>query len=209
MIAFESVMRIISPLSINFHEAILVAVLGLAVNIVSAFLLHDHSHHDHGHSHAHGHHHAHDHSHAHHHHHAPDLNLKAAYLHVIADALTSVLAIAALLCGYFLGWVWLDPAVGVLGAVMIARWSYGLIRETSRVLLDRLPDENLYDLIFAVLDENTEDKIDDLHIWAVSPGCYSVIASITTKTDCTAAYYKEKLQSLSAFDHIIVEVHKV
>ncbi len=213
MIGFESFVRLMNPLEIDFTEAMIVAVIGLAVNIASAFLLHDNGHHHHGDHHGHSHHdcgHHHNHSHQHHdhnhHHGTEDLNLKAAYMHVIADALTSVLAILALIFGQYLGWIWLDAAVGVLGAFMIARWAYQLIGQTSHVLLDRLPDESLYDLITKTISQNEGDQITDLHIWAIAPGRYSMIMGITTKTAITAAEYKKKLADLSVFEHITVEI---
>ncbi|NBJ12821.1 CDF family Co(II)/Ni(II) efflux transporter DmeF [Microvirga sp. SYSU G3D207] len=144
LIGYESLMRLMNPVSIQFGEATVVAVIGLAVNLASAWLLagdhHGHHYHDHGHHHAHGHEHNHDHGGQHHHghgdHHGGDTNIRAAYLHVLADALTSVLAIVALLAGRFYAWSWLDPLMGVAGALVIAQWSWGLIRTAGATLLD-------------------------------------------------------------------------
>ncbi|HYD97291.1 MAG TPA: CDF family Co(II)/Ni(II) efflux transporter DmeF, partial [Noviherbaspirillum sp.] len=159
-----SIERLLSPQPIRYQEAILVGVLGLAVNVVCAFILggaHHHHHDDHHH-----HHHGHDHDHHHHH----DLNLKSAYLHVIADAATSVLAIVALIGGWLYGWSWLDPVMGVVGAALVAIWAKNLIRDTAKVLLDREMDHPVVDEIREAVEANTgaeRTRVADLHVWRV------------------------------------------
>jgi cation diffusion facilitator family transporter len=193
-IAYESASRIFSPVSIRFDEALIVAVLGLAVNLASAWLLMDRDHH-----------HDHDHAHAHEHHHHHDSNIRAAYLHVIADALTSVLAIVALLVGRFRGWVWLDPAIGIVGALVIARWSFGLLRSAGAVLLDMVPDSDLV----ARLRKNLEidgDRVADLHVWRLGPGHIGVIASIVSDHPAPPSVYKARLAGFDRLSHVSIEV---
>jgi cation diffusion facilitator family transporter len=167
-IAYESVLRLMSPVPIVYGEAIAVACLGLCVNLASAWLLRDsHDHHHHGHDHARDHdqdrdEHAHDHADTHHHHH--DNNLRAAYVHVLADAATSVLAIAALVVAMLAGWAWADPAVGIVGSLVIASWALGLIRDAGSVLLDVSADRSLEGVIRARL-ETRGDRVTDLHLW--------------------------------------------
>lgn len=168
-IAAESATRLFEPRNIDFREAILVAVLGLVVNLVSAALLHEGKHH-----HRSGHHHGHE---------GHDHNLRSAYLHVLSDALTSVLAIAALAAGMWAGVAWLDPAVGILGALLIAVWSFGLIRDTSAVLLDRVPDPALEADIRAAVESGGDARITDLHLWQIGPGGYAVIVALTGEVD--------------------------
>jgi cation diffusion facilitator family transporter len=215
LIGWESLMRLYSPVAINFHEAILVAIAGLAVNLLSAWLLRgDHSHHhghDHHHGHAHGHapeQHAHDHSGhpAHANSTAGDNNLRAAYLHVIADALTSVLAIAALLIGSVYGWLWLDPAMGVVGALVIARWSWSLIRQTGGVLLDYVPDgEDLPEEIRGAI-ERDGDEITDLHIWQLGPGHHGAIVAIKSTEPQQPGFYRQRLAHIHDLSHVTIEV---
>lgn len=207
MIAYESVMRIMAPQPIAYGEAIAIAALGLVVNLASAWLLHeDHDHHGHHHdhgSHAHDHHdHRHEaHGHAHHH----DHNLRAAYLHVLADAATSVLAIGGLLLARALGWVWIDPAVGLIGSVVIASWAVGLIRSAGAVLIDVVPDGHLADEIRQRL-ETGGDRISDLHVWQVGPGHYSAIIAIVTDRPRPTASYKAQLAGISHLSHVTVEI---
>lgn len=207
LIAWESLLRLTNPVQISFTQAIVVAALGLTVNLACAWLLReDHAHH-HGHAHDHGH--SHDHSNriaggrgapAH------DNNLRAAYLHVLADALTSVLALAALLAGRAYGWVWLDPVIGVVGAVIIARWSLGLIRHTGAVLLDYIPeDEELPGEIRAAL-EGGADKVTDLHVWQLGPGHHGAIISLFTQSPRAVSFYKGKLAHLKELSHLTIEV---
>lgn len=167
-IAFESAMRLLNPVRVDFADAILVAVIGLVVNLVSAALLaHPHEHHRHGHAHGHDHdHHAH-----------ADHNLRAAYMHVLADALTSVLAIVALVCGRYLGWTWLDPVMGIVGAIVIARWSITLVKQTSAVLLDTV-NPRLFDSIRAAVEAPADARVVDLHVWRVGPGAHVAVVSV-------------------------------
>jgi len=208
LIGWESLQRFYAPVSINFGEAIFVAVIGLGVNIVSAWLLKDdHSHH-HGHEHGHDHaHHHHDHD--HHHGGGTDNNLRAAYLHVVADAFTSVLAIAALTLGSLYGWVWLDPAMGVVGALVIARWSWGLIRDAGGVLLDYVPEhEDLPDEIRGLIETNG-DRINDLHVWQVGPGHHAAIVCVASKAPRPVSEYKARLSEIHDLSHVTVEVEQV
>lgn len=232
IIGYESALRLIAPVPIRFDEAIAVAVLGLAVNLASAWLLHGrsgtghrHSHGDdygldHDHDHHHGHHHSDGHAHLAHgeHRHAPsehghaaqsghhDHNLRAAYFHVLADALTSVLAIAALLAGRLYGWVWMDAVVGIVGAVVIARWSLGLLRGAGAVLLDTVPDANLEQSIRLSL-EAAGDSVADLHLWRVGPGHVAAIIAVYARQPRPPAHYKAKLAGLARLSHVTVEVH--
>ncbi|WP_287742774.1 CDF family Co(II)/Ni(II) efflux transporter DmeF [Diaphorobacter sp.] len=203
LIAWESFLRLTDPVPIRFEQAIAVAVIGLVVNLVSARLLHGgHGHHHHGHDHGHDHHHA-DHDHGCHGH---DNNLRAAYLHVLADALTSVLAIAALLVGRSYGWLWADPAMGVVGALVIARWSWGLIRDAGSVLLDAPAEgpqvrQEIEDILAA-----TGDTLKDLHVWQVGPGHFAAIISVASATPQPAQHYKALLLPVHELSHVTVEV---
>lgn len=197
-IGYESVQRIIAPVVISFNQAIGVAVIGLAVNIVSALLLREDHHHEHDH-------HAHDH-HAQHHHQHHDTNLRAAYFHVLADALTSVLAILALLAARYYGWVWMDPAAGIIGAVVIASWSISLIRSSGTTLLDMVPDRSLSSRIKERLEVNG-DRVSDLHIWRVGPGHTALVASVVTDEPQDPLIYKAQLRGLPRLSHMTVEVH--
>ena len=194
-IAWESAIRLVDPSPVAFGEATIIAVIGLGVNIVSALLLghgHDHSH-DHGHGH---------HGHAHDHAHEKDNNLRSAYLHVVADALTSVLAIAALLGGRYLGWVWLDPAMGVVGAIVIAIWSWSLMRDTGKVLLDAT-DAALESEIRALVEAPGDAKIIDLHVWRVGPGAHSAIISVVGPTrEAICA----RVKPVREIEHLTVEI---
>ena len=209
LIGWESLVRLYSPVAINFTQAITVAVIGLAVNLVSAFILganHDHGH-GHGHDHHdHGHHHDHPHPHEHTHHRRPDNNLRAAYLHVLADALTSVLAIGALLAGSLFGWNWLDPAIGIVGALVIARWSWGLIRDAGRVLVDYNPASETLPRKIREAVESEADRITDLHVWQVGPGRHAAIVSIASATPQAVDAYKAKMAGIDELVHVTVEV---
>ena len=237
-IAFESALRLWHGPPIDAAAALWVACIGLAVNLVSAWLLHgadDAPHdHDHGlaaHGHARGqaHEHAHDHAHghAHHDHHenhgaAPahtdhpiatadgghDLNLRAAYVHVLADALTSVLAILALAAALWLGWQWLDPLVGVLGAVVIGVWSVGLLRQTSAVLLDREMDHPLVEQIRSAIESDGDARVADLHLWRVGRQQYAAIASIVADVPLPSADYRARLTIYPALVHLSLEVNQ-
>jgi cation diffusion facilitator family transporter len=209
-IAYESVLRLMSPVPIVYGEAIAVAVLGLCVNLASAWLLRDSHDHDHGHAHGHAHAHEHDdddhdHDHHHHGHHHHDNNLRAAYIHVMADAATSVLAIGALLVAMYSGWVWADPAVGLIGSVVIASWAIGLIRAAGAVLLDVRADEKLEKVIRARLEAG-DDRVTDLHLWQVGPGHFAVLVSLVSDKPKQPAVYKKRLAGLRGLSHITVEV---
>jgi len=201
MMVVGSAERIISPQSIQYQEAIAIAVLGLVVNIVCAMILGKAHHHDHGHSHGHDHHHDHHH----------DLNLKSAYLHVIADAATSVLAIVALAGGWIYGWSWLDPVMGIVGAVLVAVWAKGLIADTSKVLLDREMDHPLVDEIREVIETGSDagdTRITDLHVWRVGKNVYSCAMTLVTHdATLTPAVVRERLSVHEEIAHSTIEVH--
>jgi cation diffusion facilitator family transporter len=196
-IGYESTQRILAPVAISFNEAIGVAAVGLGVNVVSAFLLRE-DHHDHDHRQNHGQH--------HHHHQHHDTNLRAAYLHVLADALTSVLAILALLAARYFGWVWMDPAAGIVGAVVIASWSISLIRSSGVTLLDMVPEPSLSSRIKERLEVNG-DRVSDLHIWRLGPGHTALVASVVTDEPQDPSIYKARLSGLPRLSHLTVEVH--
>jgi len=201
-IAYESAVRIAYPVPIAYGEAISVAVLGLAVNLISAWLLrdtpHEHSHAGHGHSHGH----SHGHGHAHHH---RDNNLRAAYLHVLADAATSVLAIAALFAAMSWRWVWIDPLVGIIGSLVIAGWAYGLIRDSGSVLLDVAPDAAMERAIRQRL-ETGGDRVTDLHLWQIGPGHRAAVVSIVSDQPLPPAAYKQRLADVPRLSHVTIEV---
>jgi cation diffusion facilitator family transporter len=208
-IGYESIIRLFSPVAIGYREAIAIASLGLVVNLASAWLLRDdHDHHGHGHHHDHGHHHHHNHDHDHDHHHGggQDHNLRSAYLHVLADALTSVLAIVALLSAGAFGWLWMDAVVGIVGAAVIMVWAIGLIRGAGSVLLDMVPDPTLQADIRRRL-ETAGDKISDLHLWSVGPGHAAVIASVVSDHPQDPEIYKARIADLAGLSHVTVEVH--
>jgi len=188
----ESGRRLISPQHIGFDEAILVASAGLVVNLLSAWLLQE----------RHGRVHLQD-GESHHH----DHNLRAAYLHVVADALTSLLAIVALLCGKALGWIWMDALMGIVGGVVIARWSLGLIRETGGLLLDGTPDDELATRLRRLIEADADNRITDLHLWRLAPGRLATIISLVTRHPRDPAHYKALLEEVEGLAHITVEVH--
>ena len=191
----ESAVRLASPVNIRFDEAIGVAVVGLGVNLASAFILRSH---DHGHSHGS--------AEAHHHHHH-DHNLRGAYLHVLADALTSVLAIVALITGKHLGWVWMDPVMGIVGSLVIAKWSLGLLRETSRVLLDAEVSSEQRAAIQAAIEADADNRVADLHVWRVGPEHLAVIVSVISSEPKPPQHYRELLRGHHDLVHVTVEVH--
>lgn len=200
VIGYESVERILAPRPITYDAAILVAVIGLAVNVVSAVLLRDTHDHD-------AHHDRHHHADGHGHHHGHDMNLRAAYLHVLADALTSVLAIAALLAARAFGWIWLDPLVGIIGAFVIASWAVGLIRLSGMTLLDMVPDAGLSARIRQRL-ETGGDRVSDLHLWNVGPGHAALVASVVTDRPKDPSIYKARLKGIPRLSHTTIEVHR-
>lgn len=186
----ESVQRLLAPEPIHFNEAIGVAVVGLIVNLFSAYLLHGHDHHDHGHDHGH-----HDH------------NLKAAYMHVMADALTSILAIIALLSGKGLGWNWMDPCMGIVGAIVILHWANGLLRDTSTILLDRgLPRETLT-AIQSTVESVDDNRVTDFHVWPIGSHHFAAILSITTHHPKPLDHYKNLLHDFTELDHVTIEIN--
>jgi cation diffusion facilitator family transporter len=219
-VAYESATRLAHPVTIHFREAIPIAVLGLCVNLVSAWLLRDEHDHAHGHddrhaqSHEHGHNHDHTQGHEHGHEHADhgravrhhDINLRAAYVHVLADALTSILAIAGLSAAWAFGWNFMDPLVGLVGSVVIASWSFGLLRSAGRVLLDTVPDAGLEKHIRGLM-ELDGDRVCDLHVWQVGPGHLAVMVSIVSASPQLPAVYKQRLAGLSGLSHVTIEVH--
>ncbi|MEO0422186.1 MAG: CDF family Co(II)/Ni(II) efflux transporter DmeF [Pseudomonadota bacterium] len=202
--AWESVTRLVVPIPIAFDQAIAVACVGLVVNGLSVFVLgaNDH-HHEHGHSHDH-HHDAH--GHHHHHHGGSDHNLRAAYFHVLADALTSLLAIAALVAGKFLGWAWMDPLMGIVGAVLVARWSIGLLRTTSATLLDTQA-RDLAEQVRSSLEGQSDDRVGDLHVWSVGPGIYAAEIVLVSHDGLTPDQVKARLPQELGLVHTTVELH--
>lgn len=198
-IAVESALRLADPGRVAFGEATIIAVVGLLVNLASAALLSGGHHHRHpGHDH-----HGHDHHGHGHHGHGQDNNLRAAYIHVIADALTSVLAIVALLAGRYLGWVWLDPAMGVVGAIVIARWSWMLMRDTASVLLD-MADPHLADEIRDCIETPGDARIADLHIWQIGPDAHAAIVEVVGAI--SVATVRERLIPVHEVVHLTVAV---
>ncbi len=191
----ESTSRFISPVEISYNQALVVAVIGLIVNGLSAwiFAATPHDHHDH-----------HGHGHAHHH----DHNLRAAYLHVLADALTSVLAIIALLAAKYYGANWLDPFMGIVGAALVSRWSYGLIRDSARVLLDRQADEKTIAAIRDSLERDSGDRITDLHCWSIGPGIYAADLAIVSDNPQSPADYRSRIPPKLGIVHATIEVQR-
>lgn len=204
-IAGESLWRLVEPGQVAFGDAILIAVVGLIVNIVSALLLMEGHQHAHPHAHAgHPHDDDHPHGHGHHHHHGGhDNNLRSAYVHVVADALTSVLAIVALLAGLYLGWTWLDPLMGVVGAVVIARWSYSLLRSSAAMLLD-VTDAQVARRIESALD-GLQAQIDDLHVWRIGPTARAAIISVATPAGVSQSQLRERLATITELQHLTLE----
>lgn len=207
-IGVESVVRLLQPAPVEFGTATAIAVVGLMVNIVSALLLghghsHDHSH-EHAHEHAQEHHHGHDHGERAHTPHDHDNNLKSAYVHVVADALTSVLAIAALLAGRYLGWVWLDPVMGIVGALVIARWAWTLMGVTAGVLLDQT-DAHVAGEIRERVEQPGDATITDLHVWRVGPQAHAAIVSVIGEPTTNADSIRERLRAVHEVSHLTVE----
>jgi len=209
-IIFESVLRLWKAEPIDAKAALVIAVSGLVVNVVSAWLLHGaqggdhgHDHHDHGHAQKHDHHHSHE-----AHDGGKDLNLRAAYAHVLADALTSVFAIAALSAALWLGWSWLDPVVGVVGAVVIAVWAWGLMRQSAAVLLDREMDHPLTQAVRATLESDGDAKVADLHVWRVGRESFAVEVCIVADRPLAPSVYRERLDVHKELAHVSIEVNR-
>ena len=214
IIAYQSVTRLFAPVAISFDEAILVASVGLCVNLLSAYLLHErleggdspdrHGHeataaHQHGHSHGH----REDHDHAQH----RDYNIRSAHLHVLADGLTSFLAVIALVTGRNYGWVWMDPMMGIVGSIVIARWSYGLMRDSAKVLLDAQASPELAAEIRRAVEAGSEDRVADLHLWRLGPGHFGAIVSIVSDRPRPASEFKSRLAHRRELAHLTVEVN--
>jgi cation diffusion facilitator family transporter len=199
LIGYESVGRLFRPVPIAFGEAIPLAALGLAVNLVCAWLLRDDHDHDAAAAHALGHHHHHGHA---------DHNLRAAYLHVTADAAVSLLALVGLSAGRLLGWVWMDPVMGIVGALVIANWSWGLVRGAGAVLLDMQAEAGLAREITRRLEAESKDRISDLHIWRVGPGHNAAVVSLVSDRPEAPAAYKSRLAGLAGLSHVTIEVER-
>ena len=202
LMAFQSVERLFSPLPIHYNLAIVLAAVGLVVNLVCAWLLRD------------SHHHSHDHDHSHHHDHGShqhqDLNLRAAYLHVLADAATSVLAIVALVGGKIWGAVWLDPVMGIVGAILVAVWARGLLRDTGKVLLDAEMDAPVVEEIREVIASEAQPvEISDLHVWRVGRDKYACVVALVSDTGANPEHYRQALGIHEELVHITVEINKV
>ena len=188
--AVESIERVISPVAIAFNQAIFVAVIGLLVNAASVLILavpHHHPHPDHR---------------------GGDHNLRAAYLHVLADSLTSLLAIIALLMGKFVGAVWMDPAMGIVGALLVARWSWGLLRDTSHVLLDKQAPKNIRNRLSEVIAADSDNRIADLHVWSIGPDLYAAAIAVVSHYPQPPDYYKQLIPKDLSIAHVTVEVHR-
>lgn len=196
VMAWESIERMAHPVAIAYEQAIFVAVIGLLVNGASVWLLGHHGAHHHGDSSAHRHDHHHDH------------NLRSAYLHVLADAFTSVLALAALVTAKYAGLVWMDPLMGIVGAVLVTRWSWGLMQASSAVLLDMQGPAAIREKIRTAIEGGTDDRVADLHLWAIGPDIYSVILSVVTHDPRPPGHYKQLLTSDLALAHVTIEIHQ-
>ena len=194
----ESMHRLIVPVAISFNQAIGVAVLGLIVNGVSVFILGHEEHHHHGHDHGEG-------GHDHHH----DHNLRAAYLHVLADTMTSLLAIVALLAAKYYGWIWMDPVMGIVGAILITKWSMGLLKQTSGVLLDRQGPDALIDRMRRQIKSlSCKVEIVDLHVWSIGPNIYSAAITVVADEESYLDLIKSEMQHITEIVHTTIEVHQ-
>lgn len=206
----ESVARLMNPVEIAFDQAILVAVIGLVVNVFSIWLLHGgHAGHSHGHA-DHDHedhedHEEHDH-HDNHHHHAHDHNLRAAYLHVVADALTSILAIFALLSGKFYGWSFLDPFMGIIGGGLIIKWAYDLVKSTAYILLDG-NDKAIQDAVITAIESDGSSKVEDLHIWPLNSNFFAAAITVVARDNCCPSVYSSRLSHVTRLKHTTIEIH--
>mgnify|MGYP006299467973 CR=1 FL=1 len=224
-VVYASIERYFRPLEIQYLKAVIVAVIGLVVNIVCALVLqhgHDHGHsHGYGHNHGNGHGHAHNHGDGHEHYkrskkssfklisenNETDLNLKTAYVHVITDALTSLFAIIALIGAYYLKWVWLDPFMGIVGAILILRWAGLLVKDTSSILLDREMNFDIAEKVRNLIEQDNDSKISDLHLWRVAQNKYSCIISLVAKDPLSPKDYKNKLSKIEELAHMTIEVN--
>lgn len=207
LMAVQSVERLFVPSAIHYDQAIAIAVVGLVVNLVCAWWLHDSPGHSHGHGHDHGHDHGH---HDHHGHQHQDLNLRSAYLHVLADAATSVLAIVALIGGKLWGAAWLDPLMGIVGAVLVTVWAIGLLRDTGRILLDAQMDAPVVAEVREVIEQGPwAAQLADLHVWQVGRGKFAVVASVVSTDDVCADTLRDALAVHEELVHVTVEVHRI
>jgi cation diffusion facilitator family transporter len=191
MMAMESIERLFSPHTIMFNEAILVALFGGIINGISVFTLHYHGHHEDEHA---------DHRH--------DQNLKAAYYHVLADTLTSILAVIALLVGKYFGWIWVDSFMGIVGAVIITKWAVGLLRNSSHILLDKGISQKTREKVVSIIEADQDNRVVDLHAWHVSPKHIALMVSIVTHYPKSPHYYKELISQSDEFSHVTVEIHQ-
>lgn len=199
---YQSAARLITPVAIHYNEAIVLAIVGLLVNLICAWWLKDGHHHEHDHEDAHAHHHHHSHGHE-------DLNLRAAYMHVVADAATSVLAIIALFGGKLFGADWLDPVMGIVGGVLVAVWALGLLRTSGRALLDAEMDAPVVEEIREVIAASAVPaEIRDLHVWRVGRNQYACVLSLTTQADVDAEFFKQQVQVHEELVHITIEIAK-
>jgi len=204
LMTFQSIERLMAPQAIHYGEAIAIAVVGLGVNLLCAWWLRGHHDHDHGHEHAHGHDHHHDHA------HHQDLNVRSAYMHVLADAATSVLAIVALVGGLMWGAAWLDPVMGLVGAALVTVWAWGLLKDSGRVLLDAEMDAPVVSEIREVIEKGAvRARITDLHVWRVGRARYAVVVSVETSGDENAEYFRRALGIHEELAHVTVEVARV
>lgn len=194
----ESTGRFFNPVPIAFDEAILVAVVGLVVNVLSIWMLHGKGTHHHDHCDHHGH------DSGHHHH---DHNLRAAYLHVLADALTSVLAIVALISGKFLGWSFLDPAMGIVGGVLIAKWAWGLLRSSAFILLDGNGDKKIRKSVIDAIESDGDSAVSDLHIWPLNSNSLAAAITVVTKENRNPLDYCSRLSQIAKLKHTTIEIH--
>jgi cation diffusion facilitator family transporter len=205
LIGYEAVSRLFNPVPISFNEAIPIAVLGLAVNVASVWLLSGGHHHGHSHDHSDGHHHEHEAELGAHH---RDNNMRAAVIHVLADAGVSVLVIIGLLLARAFGWIWMDPLAGLIGALVIANWSVGLLRDTGSILLDRTPDPRLAEKVRVAI-ESDGDRVTDLHLWRLGPGHLGAIVSVATTGVREAAHYRQRLAGFADLSHVTIEVQRL
>lgn len=207
LMIYQSVERLILPSAIHYDQAIAIAIVGLLVNLASAWLLKDGHAHNHGHDHGHAHH-EHADNHENHGHH--DLNLRSAYMHVLADAATSVLAIIALFGGKIWGASWLDPVMGLVGAVLVSAWAYGLLRDTGRVLLDAEMNAPVVDEIREVIAASPiKVQLNDLHVWRVGKGKFACILSLATDNEVSPEYFKQQLSIHEELVHISIEINQI
>ena len=209
LIGYESLGRLIFPVPVAFDQAIPIAVAGLGVNLLSAYLLRDEHHHAHDYDHAHKHHHAHDHEHEHHGSAAvhADHNLRAAFVHVVADAAVSLLVIVGLVLGRQFGWLFMDPLMGLVATVVTLSWSWTLVRSSGAILIDACPDPALARKIASRLEQKG-DRVSDLHLWRVGPGHLAAIVALVSDEPHTPAFYKRRLAGLPHLSHVTIEVER-